>query len=223
MAQIPCGDYVTPPVAVVPKRIVCTTRTCVQNRFVAFVASLDLAPQQSDELGGTVAWSLWDIPASHAAQIDDDRGEDLIVVSIADKVYWLDDSRYRDEWGWNSFAPIYRMVRFGPIPSNITTTQTKGYDLDKVKRFREFQWTLADGATGAPEPYWTVSVGDIHRESKTTRSTQRRTTSRMRAQVAVKGRAFMVTLEHSANEPVNITNWLAKWDVLGTRVKESGQ
>lgn len=223
MAAIPCPDYVRDPVSAVPARIVCTSRTCITNRFVNFIFSIDLAHSQNDAVGaGVGAWSLWDIPASHAAQIDDDRGEDLICLSVMDKVYWLDYERWVDEWDWNSFAPIYAMVRFGPIPYNVESTQAGGYDLTQVKRFREFQWTLADGATGAPEAFWTVTVSDFQREAVSARSAVRRTTTRMRAQVAVKGRAFIVMLEHTANEPINITDWTAKWDIIGNRIRESG-
>lgn len=224
MASIPCADYVQPPIGLVPARIVCTERTCIANRFVGFCFSIDLSQNQKDEVGaGVGAWSLWDIPASHAAQIDDDRGEDLICVSIMDKVYWLDYERYIDEWDWNSYAPIYRMLRIGPVPYAPDQTQQGGYDLDALKRFREFQFALADGSTGAAGAKWTISVGDFQREAVTTRSTQRKTTNRMRTQIAVKGKAFMITLEHSANEPVNITDWFAAWDTLGKRIREASK
>lgn len=223
MAAIPCADYVTDGPDVVPARLTCTRRTCLANRFVNFCFSTDLVYSQKDEVGaGTGAWSLWDLPASHSAQIDDDRGEDLICVSIQDKVYWLDYDRYIDEWGWNSFAPINQMVKFGPIPYNEEATQRGGYDLDAVKRFREFQWSLADGSTGAAAATWDVTVSEHQNEAVTRRTATRRTTARMRAQVAVKGRAFMVQLEHSANEPVNITSFTAVWDTLGKRIRESG-
>jgi len=223
MAAIPCPDFVTDPAPVVPARITCTNRTCIENRFVAFVFSIDLAYNQHEQLGaGIGAWSLWDLPVSHTSQIDDDRGEDLIVVSIMDKLYWLDYTRYKDEWDWNTFAPIYRMLRIGPIPYNEQATEKGGYDLDQVKRFREFQWSLADGATGAAQAIWTVRVVEFQREAATTRSTTRRTNTRMRAQIATKGKAFIVTLEHQADEPINITDWVAKWDVIGRRIRESG-
>lgn len=223
MAKIPCPDFVQPPVVLVPTRLVCTSRTCVEDRYVNFVFSTELSPMQNDALGsGVGAWSCWDVPASHCAQIDDDRGEDLIAVSVMDKVYWFDWDRYQDEWDWNSFAPIYRMVRIGPIPYNLSATQQGGYDLDKVKRFREFQWSLEDGPTGAPQADWTITVTEFQREAETLRSTTRRTAARMRAQIAVKGKAFVVMLEHKANEPINITDWNAAWDVIGKRIREGG-
>lgn len=224
MAKIPCTDFVMDPVDVVPARIICTTRTCIANRFVGFAFSIELSPSQKDELGaGVGAWSVWDIPALNTAQIDDDRGEDLVCLSVQDKVYWLDWERYMDEWDWNAYAPIYRMVRIGPIPYNDQATDRGGYDLDKVKRFREFQFSLDDGATGAPGAKWKITVSEFQREAQTARSTTRRTTQRMRARVSTKGRAFIVMLEHSANEPINITDWSAHWDVIGKRIRESGQ
>lgn len=220
MAAIPCPDYITDPVAVVPARIICTNRTCIANRFVNFVASLDLSPDQKDEAGtGVLAWSLWDIPASHSAQIDDDRGEDLITLSVQDRIYWLDWDRWQDEWYWNGFAPIYRMVRFGPIPSN--SNEVKGYDLSTLKRLREFQWELEDGPTGAPQANWTVRAAEWNNEEQTERVGVRETAGRMRVRIAVKGKAFVVTLQHSANEPINMTSWYAAWDDLGKRIRES--
>lgn len=222
MAAIPCPDFITDPAPLVPKRIVCTNRTCLADRFVNFVASLDLSPDQKDEAGtGVLAWSLWDIPASFAAQIDDDRGEDLIALSIKDNLFWLDWDRYQDEWTWNGFAPINRMVRFGPIPSNENETSKGGYDLSSLKRFREFQWELESGNTGAPQPFWTIKVAEWRNEDTTERSGVRRTTSRMRARIATKGKAFVVTLEHSANEPCSSVAWHAEWDDLGKRIRES--
>lgn len=224
MAAIPCRDYITDPVPLAPRRINCTYRTCLENRFVAFCFSMDLSPFQRDDIGeGVGAWSVLDIPASHAAQIDDDRGEDLICVSIRDRVYWLDHDRYIDEWDWNAFAPIYKRVRIGPLPSNQEATKTGGFDMTTVKRFRAFEWSLSDGATGAPGAFWDVSVADWNRDTETERTARRRTTHRMRTQLAVKGRAFMVTLEHSANERIHITDWSAAWDVVGQRVRESGK
>lgn len=225
MAQIPCTDYVTDPVPVVPARVTCTERTCIENRFAMFVASMDLSPELKEEsLGkGVLAWSLWDIPGLHATQIDDDTGEDLICVSVMDRVYWLDYTRHKDEWNWNAFAPIRRLVKIGPIPSNAESTQRGGYDLEKVKRFREFYFTLKHGSTGAPGAFWTISVGEWEREQNTTRTTTRRTTNRMRTRISTKGsQGFVVTLENSADEPVEIDNWSAEWDVLGHRIRQAG-
>lgn len=226
MAAIPCIDFVTDPVEPVPARITCTERTCLQNRFALFVASMDLSPELHEKsLGaGVLAWSLWDIPGLHASQIDDDAGEDLICISVEDRVYWLDYTRHKDEWNWNAFAPIRRMVRFGPIPSNAEACTRGGYDLEKVKRFREFLFNLKDGATGAPGAFWEISVGEWTREQNTTRTTTRRTTNRMRTRISTKGsQGFVVTVRHSADEPVEINNWSAEWDVLGKRIRQAGR
>jgi len=229
MAAIVCADFVTDPAPPIPKRVTCTHRTCLANRWANFVFSMDLSPDQKDEAGaGVGAWSLWDIPCSNACQIDDDRGEDLICLAVLNRVYWLDWDRYRDEFAWNAFTPINRRIRLGPIPSTQQAVDgqyrstLKGYDLSKLKRFREFQWSLEDGSTRAPGAFWTVTVGEWNNEDNTSRSTVRRTDGRMRAKVVTKGRTFVVTLEHSANEPVRIEHWEAMWDVLGPRIRESG-
>lgn len=222
MAEIPCPDYIIDPVPAVPGRIHRTNPDAIANRWANFVFSMDLSPEQRDEIGaGVGAWSLWDIPTSHCAQIDDDRGEDLIAIAIVDRVYWLDWRRYIDEWYWNSYAPIHRLLRIGPIPSN-KETGGGGYDLSKVKRFWEFEFSLKDGPTGAAGAIWTVTVAEWDREGRTARSGQRRTASRMRTKITTHGRTFIVTLEHSANEPVRIEHWRAAWDVVGARIKEAG-
>jgi len=223
MAAIPCEDYVTDDVPVVPKRIRRTNPDALANRWANFVFSMDLSPEQRDPTGaGFGAWSLWDIPASHATKIDDDRGEDMIVVSVLDRVYWLDWRRYIDEWFWNAYAPIRRMVRIGPIPSNPTSTlPTGGYDVSMLKRFREFEFSLKDGPTGAAGAIWRVTVAEWDRENETARTAQRATASRMRTRITTKGRTFIVTLEHSANEPVHIEHWRAAWDIVGHRLREA--
>lgn len=226
MAAIPCVDYVIDGPDIVPARPKRANPDAIFNRYVNFVFSMDLSPQQEDAVGaGIGAWSIWDIPASHAAQIDDDRGEDMICVAVQDNVYWLDWKRYADEWDWNSFAPIEQLVRFGPIPSSPDAVDggTTGYDLSMVKRLSTFEFALADGSLDVPGAVWYITVGEWDREQETARTGQRRTTSRMRARVSVKGRnGFVVTLEHTAAEPINITHWKALWDVIGRRVRESG-
>ena len=224
MAAIPCQDYVSDAPGIVPKRISRTNPDALRNRWVNFILSLDLSPEQKDALGeGVGAWSLWDVPATHCAQIDDDRGEDLIAFSIMDNVFWFDWTRTQDEWTWNAFAPIHHLIRIGPLPSNPTETQPQGgFDLAALKRMVEFTFTLKDGDTGAPGAIWTVTVGEWDREEATSRTGQRATAERMRTQISVKGRAFIITLEHSANEPVHIDHWHAAWDLVGRRVREAG-
>jgi len=223
MAAIPCIDYVRESPGTVPARITRTNPDSIRNRWANFVFSMDLSPTQQDEAGtGIGAWSLWDIPSSHAAQIDDDRGEDLICVSIKDEIYWLDWRRFLDEWNYDAFAPIRRLIRFGPLPSNAeVTVPPGGYDLSAVKRFREFEWSLADGALGTPGAVWDVSVGEWGREERTTRTGQRRTVNRMRSKISTHGNAFVVTLQHSAPEPINIEHYRAAWDLVGRRIRES--
>lgn len=223
MAIIPCTDFVRDPSPIIPTRPKRTNPNAIYNRWANFVASLDLSPTQSDDVGaGVLAWTLWDIPTSHCSQIDDDTGEDLITLSVQDNIFWLDWRRYQDEWDWNAFAPINHFIRFAPIPANVEATERGGYDLTDVKRFREFSWSLRDGATGAPAAYWWVTVGERDNEEQTSRTAVRRTFKRMRAKVAVTGQAFVVTLEHSANEPVNIESYTAEWDTIGRRVRQSG-
>lgn len=221
MAFIPCTDFIVEEVPIVPKRIKRTNPDSLANRYANFMFHMDLSPEQKDEAGaGIGAWSLWDVPTSHVSQIDDDRGEDLITFSIMDRVYWFDWRRYVDEWYWNAFAPIDRLVRFGPIPSNENASiPTGGYDLSKLKRFREFEFSLADGPTGAAQAEWRVTVAEWNREQRTERSGTRKTASRMRIHITTKGSlGFVVTLEHHANEPVRIEHWRAAWDVVGARI-----
>jgi len=223
MATIPCQDYITDPVVGVPARPKRANPDAIRNRWVNFVGSLDLSPEQSDQLGaGVMAWSIWDIPASHACQIDDDRGEDLICAAVQKNVYWLDWRAYQDEWDWNAYAPIEQLLRIGPLPSNETSGGRGGYDPTTVKRMRSFEFGLKDGSTGAAGAKWFITVGEWENEEKTSRTTVRRTTGRMRAMIATKGRGFIVTLEHTANEPVHITYWHAMWQVLGHRIRQSG-
>lgn len=222
MDPIPCQDFVTDPPPIIPKRPTCTERTCIFNRHVMFVASMDLSTDNVAEVGESIlAWTLWDIPATTASQIDDDRGEDLICLAVGNRIYWLDYQRYKDEWDWNAYSPIHQLIQIGPIPSNVEETAPYGYDLNKVKRFREFRFSLADGDVGAPAPYWDISVAEFNREAQTTRSTRKLTTQRMRARISTKGsEGFVVTLQHSAAEPVSINNWSAEWDVLGKRIRQ---
>lgn len=223
MAAIPCSDYVRDDSPVIPERPRRTNPDAIFNRWANFVASLDLTPAQVEEVGaGFLAWTLWDIPTSHCAQIDDDRGEDLICVAVENNVYWLDWRRYQDEWQFNAFAPINHFVRFSPIPATLEATESGGYDLTSIKRFREFTFTLRDGAVGAAAAKWWITVGERDNEERTSRTAIRRTTNRMRTHIAVKGRSFVVTLEHRANEPINIESYTAEWDTIGKRIRQAG-
>jgi hypothetical protein len=220
---IPCGDYVFDGVGQLPKRPERANPDSLKNRWGNFVFSMDLSPEQKDELGaGIGAWSMWDIPSSNAAQIDDENGDDLITLSVQDNVYWLDWGRNQDEWGFNEFAPIHRLIRFGPLPSNeAATIPAGGYDPSKNKRLQEFQFSLRDAPIGAPGAKFTITVAEWNREDRTARTGQRKTAQRMRFQTAVKGVSFIVTVEHSSNEAMRIENWRAMWDTLGHRIREA--
>lgn len=223
MAAIPCPDFITDPPPPFPKRVICTTRTCIENRFAQFIFSMDLSPEQRGEVAQDIgAWSLWDIPTSHVCQIDDDVGQDIICVSIMDKVYWLDWNRYVDELDWNAFAPIYQRLKIGPFPSNESVTQKGAYDQAILKRLREFIFTLRDGNTGAPGATWFVTAAAWTNEDDTARTGKRRTTARMRTRISTKGHSgFVITLEHKGNEPTQIESWNAAWDLIGHRIREA--
>lgn len=221
MALIPCTDFYEDDTGSVPVRIKRTNPDAIRDRWANFCYAMDLSPlQDDDKLGNQYgAWSLWDLPVTHAAQYVDDRGNDFIVVAIVDRVYILDWKRYRDEWLHNTYAPIYRMLTIGPIPSS-KDDAPKGYALDALKRFREWQFSLRDEPEAGQEAKWRISVGEYDKES-TYKITMRASRKRMRAPISVKGTAFTVRLEHAANEPIHIGHWLAKWDMLGRPVSHS--
>lgn len=224
MAQIPCVDYIIDGPPIVPSRPKRANPDAIRNRWVNFVASMDLSPEQDNDVGaGILAWSIWDIPASHAAQIDDDNGEDLICVAVQDNVYWLDWRRYKDEWDWGAFGAIEQLVRFGPIPSNADVVDggRDGFDVTAVKRLGMFEFNLADGALDVQGAKWWVTAGEWENEAATSRTAIRRTTGRMLTKIATKGVGFVVTLEHTAEEPINISHWKASWDSFGGRVRRA--
>jgi hypothetical protein len=224
MATIPCTDYFDSIVRLVPTRIKRTNPNSIKDRWANFCYSMDLSPQpDDDEIGNQYgAWSLWDLPVTHCAQYVDEAGNDLIVVAIGNRVYKLDWTKYRDEWEHNTFAPIYRMIQIGPIPHAKDEVAVRGgYDPRVLKRLREFQWSLVDAPESGNDSKWRVSVGVFNREDETWRVGMRAAKRDMRLKTAVKGLAFAVRLEHCANEPMQITNWSAEWDMLGRRTKAS--
>lgn len=222
MAAIPCSDYFTEDIGTVPVRIKRTNPDSIKDRWTPFVASFDILPSPKDDeaTGELIDWSLWDTPASHSAQYVDERGNDLIVVAIVDRVYYFDWDRYADEWAPNTFAPIYRMLRTGPVPSNSDASQN-GYALDVWKRFREFAFALKDEPQAGDDSKWRVSVAEWDAEEANWKVTLRHAARRMRVPVVARGRTFNVRLEHSANEPVRIEHWQAKWNMLGRRIPNS--
>lgn len=220
MAAIPCTDYYTEDIGVVPVRIKRTNPDSLLDRWTPLVYSMDLSPlPDDDELGNQLgAWSMWDLPASHSAQYIDERGNDLVCIAIIDRVYWLDWNRYRDEWAPNTFAPIYRMLRIGPIPAT-RDDAPKGYSLDVWKRFREFSFALRDAPESWDDSKWRVSAAEWDRNDW--RMTMRQGRQRMRIPLVTRGRSFVVRLEHAADEPVRIEHWQAKWDMVGKRIPQS--
>jgi len=223
MAAIPCQDFYKDVPGIIPKRIKRTNPDSIADRYANLVYSMDLSPLPGDEeIGNQMgAWTLWDLPVTHAAQIDDDNGDDLICVAILNRVYYLSRKAYADEWLHNTFAPIYRMVMLGPIPSTEDDSSKGGYDLEEMKRFLEFQFKLQDAPEAGPLSKWRISVGEWENEGATYVVTTREGARDMRARVAVKGRSFIVRLEHAAEEPIHIGHWQAFWQKLGRRFSES--
>jgi hypothetical protein len=226
MAQIPCTDFYDEAPLTVPARIKRTNPDAIKDRWANFIYSMDLSPEQGDEDVGNQygAWSLWDLPVSHCTQIDDDNGDDLIVVAILDRLYVLDWTAYRDEYEPDKYAPIYKSLRLGPLPSSADDVAggRGGFQLDTVKRFREFEWSARYPSTAEDgQSKWRVSIAEWENEDATRRITIRRGSQRMRVQCALRGTAFVVTLEHAANERVEITNWKATWDETGRPWRES--
>jgi len=232
MAFIDCADYVEDDnVPVIPSRIDRTNPDAIANRWANFTYSMDLSPEAGDEQLGNVqgAWSVSDLPVTHAAQIDDDRGDDLIVVAIVDRLYYLDWKRYEDEWNWNVFRSIRRMVRLGPIPTSKEDTTSMAedeadvYAPARLKRIREVQWQNNQPPNTNVAGKWTVTASEWGNEAATARSKQMKSGQRMRAKIAVKGGSFIVTLEHRANEPIEVEYWQVLWDLLGRRIPQSRQ
>jgi hypothetical protein len=221
VAFIPCEDFYEEDVGTIPGRLKCTDPGCLKDRWGNFIYNMDLSPLPGDEALGNQrgAWSIWDIPTSLSAQIEDQIGNDLITVAVQNRIYALDYTRFRDEWEPNTFAPIYRMIKFGPVPYNLADTEGRGgYALNVLKRFREIQFSLKNAPTQGPEAVWRISVGETEREQETWRIGVRQTAQLMRALIAVKGRSFTVRLENASNDPVQINSWFATWDVLGKRL-----
>lgn len=215
--SIDCSDYIEGVVGLTPRRIYRSNPDALENRWGNFVYCMDLSPEPGDdELGNAGgAWTLWDLPVTHAAQIDDERGNDMIVVAIGDRVYVLDWERFRDEWEWDAYKPIYRMLRFAPIPHSPEAAGSEGaYDIAKGKTFREFYWGLKEQPT-AQDSSVRVQVAEFENEANTARSTIVRQAQRNRVNLAVTGVSFVVTIEHAADEQWSPFQWKATWDIKG--------
>lgn len=220
MTAIPCPDFFEEAPGIIPPPIRRTNPDSIKDRHANLVYSMDLSPLPGDEQLGNQygALSLWDLPVSHAAQTDDDNGDDLIVVSILNRVYRLDRRRFRDEWLHNSFASIYRMLTVGPIPTAADSSDKGGYSPDELKRFLEFQFSNRDLPQAGPLSKWRISVGEWENEDATYNVKTREGGQRVRVRATVKGKAFTVRLEHAANEPFHLESWLAVWQGLGRRI-----
>jgi len=223
MAAILCPDFFEEVPGIIPGRIKRTNPESIEDRFANLTYSMDLSPLPGDEEVGNQfgAWSLGDLPVAHAAQIDDDNGDDLICVAVLNRVYRLNRSVYRDEWEWNTFAPIYRQVTIGPIPYAEEDVGKGDFNLAELKRFLEFQFQNKDAPQAGPLSKWRFSVGEWENEDETYVTVARQGGQRMRARIAVKGRSFTVRLEHAANEPIHIEHWEALWQSLGRRLSQS--
>lgn len=189
-------------------------------RWVNFVYSLNLTPdpQDNDPASGLGAWSVWDLPVTYAMQDVSTRGDDLLFVAIADRVYLLDWTAYRDQWNWEAYGAIYRRLTIGPIPGSKDEQEGGKYELPNLKRFRSFEYELAvppaDDPVQSQYKITTVADGDA---SGAEAAGYRRTQQNAAAKVALKGYSFLVTLEHDANEDFPLIWWQAEWDELGGR------
>jgi hypothetical protein len=175
--------------------------------------------QGDEEIGETAgAWSLWDIPTSLAAQIDDPFGDDIILVAVADRLYQLDWAQYTDEWEPNAHAPIYRLIEFGPIPPEPSRDAGEaGYVENVLHRFREF-WAVLKHEALELSSRIRITIGEWERPENRRQATYE-TTEQLDAQIALKGRAFTVKLEHAADEPFALRSWQAEWDIVGARTR----
>jgi len=216
MATIPCAQFFYEALGTIPIRATRSNPDALKNRWGNLVYNMDLSPDASDDDIGNAegAWTMWDLPVTHSTQIDDERGNDMVCVAILDRVYILDWNRFQDEWDYNVVAPIYRMLKIGPIPHAESTVDGKPYGLSLQKRFREFRFDLKRPPTTAASRY-RLSVSEYGNEGGNARTQRFVTRMVNRAKIALKGVAFMVTIEHSANEQFMPFSWTAFWEVIG--------
>ena len=206
----------------VPRRV--RSATCepfLASRWVNFEYSINLTPRPVEDVSiGTSAgaWAVWDLPVTVAAQDVDDRGEDLLLVAMADRIYVLDWDLFHDEFGWDTATPIYRKLVIGPLPSTADATgdQGAGYDPFQVKVFRRFTFELNEAPSDTTSKY-RVSVEEEGR-TETRRQGVRTTQKRCDAKIALRGLSFLVTIEHQADEDFAPLWWRAEWDVKGPRI-----
>lgn len=194
-----------------------------QNRWVNFVYSLNLTPDPADNdpASGLGAWSVWDLPVTYAAQDVSTRGDDLLFVAIANRVYLLDWDRYRDEWNWEAYGAIYRKLTLGPLPGSRDEQEGGKYNLTGLKRFRSFAYQLAEPPADDPvQSQYKIAVTEDGDTTGTAAEGYRRTQRNGEAKVAKRGYSFLVTLEHDANEDFPLIDWVAEWEELGGRRKD---
>lgn len=207
----------------VPRRI--RSSSCepfLTSRWVNFVYSINLTPQPSADVsvaGQAGAWSTWDLPVTVSTQDVDDRGDDLMLVAMNDRIYRLDWTLYHDVFGWDTKTPIYRRLVIGPLPSNADATGDQGasYDPFQVKVFRRFTFEMND-APADPLSKYRISVEEDGR-TETRRQGVRTTQKRCDAKIALRGLSFLVTIEHQADEDFTPLWWRAEWDVKGPRIR----
>lgn len=185
------------------------------------VYSLNLTPDPNDNdpASGLGAWSMWDLPVTYATQDVDTRGNDLLLVAIADRIYLLDWTAYRDQWNWEAYGPIFRQLTLGPIPGSDQEQEGGGYDLTSLKRFRKLSFHLvAPPADDPVQSQYKITV-DADRDAGFGDPAVgfRRTQQDAEVKVAKRGYAFLVTLEHDANEDFPLQEWVAEWEELGGR------
>lgn len=191
-----------------------------QERWVNLYYAMNLTPDPDDNdvSAALGAWTLGDLPVSIAFQDVSDRGDDLLFVAIADRVYLLDWTRFQDEWNWEAFQPIYRLLTLGPIPGSRDEQEGQPpYNLQGLKRFRKLNFQLADDPITDPISEYKISVQEDGAAADTAAVGYRQTQRHGSANVAKKGYSFLVTLEHDANENFPLLWWEVQWEELGGR------
>lgn len=208
------------PVIIRPKRIRAPecSEFADQNRWINFSYSLNLTadPNDSDPAAALGAWGVQDLPVTYAWQDVDATGNDLHFVAIANRVYILDDERFRDEWNWDAFSPIYRRLTIGPIPGSRDENEDGKFSLDALKRFRRFSFELTTDPPDDPvQSQYKITVDEDGADGSAAASGIRRTSRHGDVRVARRGYSFLVTLEHEANEDFPMRWWQAEWEELG--------
>lgn len=216
-----CTDSYRPTI-LTPRRIRSAECSAFQNanRWVNFFGASNLTPDPSDNdpSTGLVAWSLGDLPVTYAAQDVDPSGNDLLLVAIANRVYLLDWTVFRDQWNWDVYLPIYRRLTLGPIPANAEDAGKDGYDLAQLKRFRRLTFQLHDAPADPIESQYQVTVQDDATEATDPGAVGlRKTQQNADVKIAHRGYSFLATIEHEANEDFPLLWWTSEYEQLGAR------